>query len=332
MVRVAIIGAGINGLSCALRIKKKYSNFEVVVISDKFSPDTTGDGSGGLWYPYLVGSTPEQKIAKWGCETYRFLHQLWLEGGHDVCLMPVYVLSGSQTGPRPIWADNVFGYKELEEEELKYLSQLYSASYVSGHKLTTFVSTAPSLLSYLQKSFVSLNGVMKKSKISSLRDPLLEEYDVIINCTGIGARFLVPDDNVFPIRGQIVKVNAPWIRETILDDQGNYIIPNAKSCILGGTHQENDWNTNEDPKDTEFILNRCRQMIPALEHADIIEHWTGLRPGRNEVRLESEVIDGKVYIHNYGHGGSGLTLFWGCASDVLELLDIYLLGRVQSKL
>ncbi|RVE48652.1 hypothetical protein evm_006723 [Chilo suppressalis] len=55
-------------------------------------------------------------------------------------------------------------------------------------------------------------------------------------------------------------------------------------------------------------------------HARTLKHWVGLRPGRHEIRLEAEEQRGKLIVHNYGHGGSGLTLFWGCADNVLDIV------------
>jgi D-amino-acid oxidase len=52
----------------------------------------------------------------------------------------------------------------------------------------------------------------------------------------------------------------------------------------------------------------------------VLEHKVGLRPGRPEIRLERE--DGPIpRIHNYGHGGSGITLSWGCAEETLRLVQ-----------
>lgn len=48
---------------------------------------------------------------------------------------------------------------------------------------------------------------MLQVKIKSLRDPILDGYQVVVNCTGLGAREIVPDGRVFPIRGQIFRVN-----------------------------------------------------------------------------------------------------------------------------
>ncbi len=60
--------------------------------------------------------------------------------------------------------------------------------------------------------------------------------------------------------------------------------------------------------------------MPSLEAAEVLGHWVGLRPGREGIRLELEEIGGRTVIHNVGHGGSGLTLAWGCAGDVVKLI------------
>ena len=90
------------------------------------------------------------------------------------------------------------------------------------------------------------------------------------------------------------------------------------SVVLGGTHQSDDWNVSAYDKDRDFILGGCLKMAPAaISGAEFIGDWVGLRPGRCSVRLEKE---SDRIIHNYGHGGSGITLFWGCAKDVVELV------------
>ncbi|XP_026333409.1 D-aspartate oxidase isoform X1 [Hyposmocoma kahamanoa] len=264
-------------------------------------------------------------LTKWGGETYHFLHKLWLEDGLNISVMPIYVLNREvppALAHRPLWANDVFGYNDIDGRLLEYLNRLYNNNYVSGHVFTTFVVQPPKIISYLLDRFKAVGGKVLQVKIKSLRDPLLNGYQVVVNCTGLGAREMVPDRRVFPIRGQIFKVAAPWINVTVIDDNsGHYIIPNAETCVLGGTHQEEDFNTKLDEKDTDFILNGCRTIIPSLTDAKIVKAWVGLRPGRDEVRIELEECDGKLYIHNYGHGGSGLTLFWGCASEVLDNLS-----------
>lgn len=42
-------------------------------------------------------------------------------------------------------------------------------------------------------------------KINSLRE-LVSDWDLIINCTGLGARYLCNDRYLVPMRGQVFKV------------------------------------------------------------------------------------------------------------------------------
>ncbi len=73
----------------------------------------------------------------------------------------------------------------------------------------------------------------------------------------------------------------------------------------------------------EAILSRCARLapdFPAIVAEDILSVYCGLRPARSTVRVEGEwVAPDQLLIHNYGHGGAGITLSWGCAAEVVEL-------------
>lgn len=64
MKNIIVIGAGVNGLSSAVKIAEHYfrQNVQVTVVSENVSPNTTGDISAGLWGPYLIGNSSEDKI------------------------------------------------------------------------------------------------------------------------------------------------------------------------------------------------------------------------------------------------------------------------------
>ena len=91
--------------------------------------------------------------------------------------------------------------------------------------------------------------------------------------------------------------------------------------ILGGVAQQDDWNLVPTKEDSDFILEKCSQLIPELKDVEVIEELVGLRPGRSSVRLDKEIVSDRPLIHNYGHGGSGVTLSWGCADDVVRLAN-----------
>ena len=78
----------------------------------------------------------------------------------------------------------------------------------------------------------------------------------------------------------------------------------------------------EDQDLTQRILDWAGEMEPRLKGVEVLSVRVGLRPLRPTVRLEREVLaDGSPVIHNYGHGGAGYTLSWGCAQDVLKLVE-----------
>lgn len=90
----------------------------------------------------------------------------------------------------------------------------------------SFTVDVPKLLPYLQRRFMNAGGVVKQGKISPGDE--LAAFDLVVNCTGLGARELVPGEvDLHPIRGQVNRVKAPWMYQVVLDDDdvGNYVIP-----------------------------------------------------------------------------------------------------------
>ena len=71
IMRCTVIGAGVSGLSCAIRLLE--SGHQVEVVSDKFSPDTVSDVAAAIWYPFLAA--PVDKADRWGLETYSELER-----------------------------------------------------------------------------------------------------------------------------------------------------------------------------------------------------------------------------------------------------------------
>lgn len=94
-------------------------------------------------------------------------------------------------------------------------------------------------------------------------------------------------------------------------------------CFIGGTKQLS-FNTTVDLTDSQQIENNVSKICPGITREKRLE-VVGLRPSRYKVRLEYEIVDlgstkNVFVIHNYGHGGSGITLSIGCAEEVAELL------------
>ncbi len=143
-----------------------------------------------------------------------------------------------------------------------------------------------------------------------------DSSSVVVNCSGLAARELVPDANMYASRGQVVVVErGENVDELIFDPDGRqgvtYIVPRSHDCVLGGTDERGE-DLIPDVGSSDAIVSRCAELNPTLRDVRRIRELVGLRPCRNLVRLESQVVtDQGLIVHNYGHGGAGVTLSWG---------------------
>src|SRR5439155_11628244 len=142
---------------------------------------------------------------------------------------------------------------------------------------------------------------------------------------GIGARNLVQDRDLEPHRGQVAVV--PRIETlscaVVCDDAPlMYAIPRTNDCVFGGTNDLSN-DLDADPTTTDRIVAQCSRVLN-IDKPIVLAQRVALRPFRKSgLRPEGDRLrDGRAAIHNYGHGGSGFTLSWGCARDVLNLATL----------
>jgi D-amino-acid oxidase len=228
-------------------------------------------------------------------------------------------VSETVTSP-PSWTDLLPDLRILGPDELPDCAGGRSAA--SGWSYTTPAVIMPVYLEYLLSRYAGLGGTVEIETVSSLSSV---DAPVVVNCTGIGARTLVPDEALVAVRGQIVVVENPGISEFYIDHalrRGTdyiYAFPHGDVIVLGGTSERGAFDLPPRPSVSERILRDCAALFPALRGARVVAERVGLRPYRPEVRLEPEALgDGRVVWHNYGHGGAGVTLSWGCAREITD--------------
>jgi len=320
--RVAVIGAGVIGLPIAVMLTQNKFKPHVTLIAEEFSPNITSDAAGGIMR--LSGCRgDDQRTDKWFAETYQHFSELFvspLAAKLNLSLVSSYtVFDGNQEDP--VMKDLVYGFRHVGAEEKKVLNIPQDKN---AWSYSTFSISCTSYLAWQMEQFKANGGIVVKRRLNSLQE-VDDNYNIVVNCTGLGSKELVNDQEMYPIRGQVVALKAPWVKYLFTAEIGGkftYIIPHGENVIAGGTVQVDNWSTDVNPTDRADIITRCSQYIPSLAQAEIIDEWVGLRPGRKKVRLEVEALSSTTtVVHNYGHGGKGLVFSIGCAKDVLSLVE-----------
>ncbi|KAM9787873.1 D-aspartate oxidase isoform X1 [Syngnathus typhle] len=320
--KVAVVGAGVVGVSTAVCVAEKLPSCSVTLLSDKFTPDTTSDGAAGMLIVDQYPDIPLERQRCWFRDS--FDHLLAIVQSQNTLETGVLLSSGFHifkeppVNKKPYWWDFVLGFRFLSERELRRFPE-----YTFGQAFTTIKCECSTYLPWLHQRFTKAGGKVEQKKVSSLEE-LSPDYDVIVNCSGLGSKDLVADNEVYPVRGQILKMDAPWLHHFIRLEKGTtYIYPGSRYVTLGGTRQEGDWRLGVDPGDSESILKRCTQLEPSLRGGKVLGGWVGFRPSRRNPRVEREVPrlgGGAHVVHNYGHGGFGVALAWGTAIDATGMV------------
>lgn len=312
---VLVIGCGVSGLTTGIALLR--AGHRVRIWAKALPPHTTSNVAAAVWYPYRA--YPTERVTAWGAVAYRAFLALADREGTGVIRSEVLDLRRVPAAD-PNWKGAVDGFRRARPDELP-------AGFVDAFLFTAPVIDTSIYLDQLVGAFLAAGGQIQQREVRDIAEPLAESR-VVVNCTGLGARELVGDAEFQPLRGQVVRVRHTGARRVLLDDDGagevTYIVPRVTDMILGGTDDEGNESTAPDPAVTQDILRRCVQLDPSLARltdADILGVAVGIRPVRSTVRLEVEPAGpGRWLIHNYGHGGAGVTLSWGCAAEVVHLL------------
>jgi len=311
---VLVIGAGVIGLTTAVELAE---NGLAVEVRSAAAPErTTSAAAAAMWSLYLVEG--REQVLEWSRYTLDRLTELAGDPRTGVRLV-----EGIEASRREVVSPDVAmllaGARVCNPAELP-------PGFASGRRFTVPLLDMPVYLGYLRDRLLAAGGRLRIQPVRSL-GAVLGQADVVVNCTGAQAGNLVGDRDLYPVRGQLVVASNPGVTDFFAEDTGNdsdqlYILPHGDKVVLGGTAEAGSWNLEPDPGIARAIVARCAAIMPSLATAPVIEHRVGLRPGRHRIRLDEQAQpNGSRLIHSYGHGGSGVSLSWGCAREVLARLE-----------
>ncbi|MDT3395795.1 FAD-dependent oxidoreductase [Streptomyces sp. B1866] len=307
---VVVVGAGVAGLTAAVLLAE--SGWRVRVVAEEV-PGRTSLAAGAMWGPYLV--EPKDKVDRWSRHSLEVFRELAGDPATGVRLVGGIEASRHAEAP-PEWATALPGFRPCEGEELP-------VGFRSGYRFTVPLIDMPVYLGYLLRRLRAAGGRVERRRVGSLGE--VGAASVIVNCAGLGARELVPDAGLRPVRGQHVVVANPGLTDFFSEDTGLSpdllcIYPQGQTVVLGGTAVDGEGSLAPDAKAAAAIVERCAAVEPRLAGSRVLEHRVGARPTRDAVRVEAERLpSGRLVVHNYGHGGAGVTLSWGCAARIREL-------------
>ncbi len=314
MKPIYVIGAGVAGLTTALSIVR--AGYPVVVVARELWKETTSGVAAAFWYPYRA--FPPEKVEQWGAVTFGLFADLAAYPDSGVKWWRfVELTAGVQS---PWWADVVKNFAPAAADELPP----GAAQGVAFDNLTIDSSV---YMPYLERELVAAGGKLVVREIQALSQ-LFGECDIVVNCSGLGARLLANDSDLHAARGQVVKVKRKPEDRPLMNVGSQtkfaHCIPRGADTVLGGTYEDNSESLEPSVAETAAIIDRCSGLLPrlaSLSAHEIIETSCGLRPVRSAIRLDCESpAKNKFVIHNYGHGGAGYSLSWGCAADVVKII------------
>jgi D-amino-acid oxidase len=352
--RVVVVGAGVTGLTTALCLARR--GFHITIVADQVSPGITSNVAGALWEwpPAVCGRHHDDVLLApskaWSLTSYkRFCALAVVPARTGVFLKPAnfYFRQPVDDDPAELTkmrelADNVLGFVH-SAEMIKDNGVNPHAGVVDAYSFLAPMVDTDRYLSWLLRQ-VTLAGctlLLRRicGDLRSQEQQLRREFaaELIVNCTGLGAYELAGDDDLCPHRGAVIRIlntgdvvpritAAHCVANDTSTNQQNmiFIVPRGSDrLLLGGLVEPGEWGTNVglDYPAIRDLYRRNVDFLPILADAQLDQAdpvRVGLRPFRRQsVRLEHE--PGTGIIHNYGHGGAGVSLSWGCAEHVVAL-------------
>ena len=325
---ICVVGAGIVGLTTAIQLQNEFPQSKITIIADKFDADTTSFGAAGVFRPmrFKLKGTTSLDFTEWVEESWRVFSNLAKSSfaGEAGCeIIAGYEFYSKDHDASDLQA-TIYSRQPVTEHEM---SMFRGPKHKYGYRTTNILASPVRLLPFLMTKFKERGGVVVFGHLKSLEE-LVGKFKFVVNCCGLGAKDLVQDTHMIPVRGQVIKVEAPWIKTYYYaeNEDGScvYVYPAPDFVVVGGCKQFGDDELNPRKTDHDAIWQRACQVFPSLEKATQLGDWVGLRPARYPLRLEFETMEFKSgrlrVVHNYGHGGDGIALSFGTAAHAVTLV------------
>lgn len=307
-----MVGAGVSGLTTALCLVE--AGWAVRVWSAEPPRATTSVVAGALWGPSFL--EPMAETMAWTDRSLEDFVALARDPATGVRMAPGLTVGGpSSVAELPPQVRSIPDLRPAAPEEVP-------AGFAGGSRATMPLVDMPRYLDYLVARLAEAGVEIEERVVRSLDEPAAAA-PVVVNCTGLGARDLLGDTELEPVFGQHVILSNPGLdmlfMELSMNDEWTSYFPHPTRVVCGGIRIPGRTDRTPDADLTERILSRVRAVEPRLRDAEVLGVETALRPVRTAVRVAAERLGAVRVVHNYGHGGNGVSLSWGCAREAVKL-------------
>lgn len=351
---IAIIGAGISGITTAVLLQAY--GFDVTIYTKEHLFSGTSNPKFASRFPsasIIPHSVSHRELNELFITSQSFFKKLLMSSFPGLTKHEHFELFAFDT-EQPEYLSQMEDLKDFSN--LDWCPSHSEIDTKSGWGYTCLFADWNFYFPHLIKKFTSQNGCIVQQDVDINRLSDLNE-DIIINCTGIGSNQL-HNENERPLilKGHLLRVkNTPDLKSpngstvsfnfspgfNLYSDSNStpldvYCYPRKNDWILGGSRFKGTLDKNNqwipDDPDSESFPNQIESL-----NSDIIkntfdidlqqfterEHqysYRYVRKEKNGLRIEKDEASKKPLIHNYAHGGAGVTLSWGCAFRCIQLV------------
>ena len=268
--RAAVIGCGIVGLTTARILQRR--GFDVTIYAASLPPDTTSNMS---WAGFTPGSgLVTQRTPEFDGQFQRAIeiayreHQLLVGRGYGVSWIYSYSptddpgragggpFSGGEGtgGANPLVPDAVeAGSALLRPGELPFTTRY-------ARRTPSLVFDPTIYLEALMRDVLLFGGRIVVQEFDTSRDLLSLEERLIVNCTGLGAKRLFDDDELTPVKGQLVVL----VPQPEVDYSIGGMLPRRDGIVLGHMQQRGDWSLDVDEAAQQRIMESAMRTFGTL--------------------------------------------------------------------
>lgn len=262
--RCAVIGCGAVGLATARLMQRR--GWAVTIYARDLPPATTSNIAGAQWSPASVfdrdAVSPgfHDQLGRAMAYSYRAFQEL--VGDHyGVRWVSNYLLDDRPFGDDDLFSRYVHMYPEFRE--LDRDEHPFPVTY-ARHFDTMFIEP-PVYLPAVMRDYRSFGGEISIREFRDKRELARLDEPVIMNCTGLGSRALFGDEELIPVKGQLLALLPQADINYLMIYRGIYMFPRADGVLLGGTFERNEWSLTPNAAESSRILSGHAEFFRGMD-------------------------------------------------------------------